>query len=171
MSTTLTLISTGGTFDKIYDPLTGALVFGQTHAPEILATGRCRVPVRVQTPMLKDSLEMTDADRAAIVAACTKAKGKHIVITHGTDTMVETARALAHAAQTEKKRDLAGKTLVLTGAMVPHAVTGSDAAFNLGTAVAFAQALPPGVFVAMNGRVFAWDAVVKNRKRGWFEEK
>ncbi len=163
MSTPIALIATGGTFDKMYDPLTGALVFGQTRGGEILATGRCRLPVRVQTLMLKDSLEMTDADRRHLLAACDKAAETRIVITHGTDTMTLSAACLAAS------KALALKTIVLTGAMVPHAVCGSDAAFNLGVALAFAQSLPPGVHVAMNGQVFAWDRVVKNRKKGWFE--
>lgn len=165
------VLATGGTLDKVYHPIRGALEFSRSSVADILAAGRCRVPLRVRELMQKDSLDMTDADRAAVVAACRKAGEKRIVITHGTDTKELTARALGLAAQAEARRNLAGKTIVLTGAMVPHAVNGSDAAFNLGTAVAFAQALPPGVFVAMNGRVFAWDQVVKNRKRGWFEER
>ena len=171
MPTSLFILATGGTFDKNYDPLTGALVFGKTCAPALLAAGRCTGLARVQTLMLKDSLEMTDADRRKIGVACGKAKEKRIVILHGTDTMVETARVLA----TSAGASLAGKTIVLTGAMVPHALCGSaegsDAPFNLGAAVAFAQALAPGVHVAMNGRVFAWDKVVKNKKRGRFEGK
>lgn len=162
----LAILVTGGTFDKGYDPLAGILTFGAIRVPEILAGARLVPAPRVRTVMLKDSLEMTDADRRKILAACVSAKEKHLVITHGTDTMALTARFLA----THGGMRLAGKTIVLTGAMVPFAVQGSDAAFNLGAAVAFARALPTGVHVAMNGRALAWDKVEKDRKRGVFVE-
>ncbi len=157
------LLVTGGTFDKKYDELSGRLTFEDTHIPEMLRLGRCRADVSVRTLMLIDSLEMTDADRALVVEACRRTVEDLIVITHGTDTMVETARALG-AALSES-----GKTIVLTGAMVPYAFGSSDGLFNLGSAVSFVQALPSGVYVAMNGRCFRWDAVRKNRETGVFE--
>jgi L-asparaginase len=156
------LFVTGGTFDKHYDEITGRLVFTDSHLPEMLRLGRCRVPVSVRTLMMVDSLEMSDADRALIVEHCRQCEEDRVVITHGTDTMVETARALATAAL--------DKVVVLTGAMIPFAFGSSDGLFNLGSALSFAQVLPPGVYVAMNGRCFAWDAVRKNRATGVFEE-
>ena len=156
------LFVTGGTFDKEYDELSGRLYFKDTHVHEMLRLARCRVETHVQTLMMIDSLDMTDADRGAIVESCRNAAERRIVITHGTDTMAETARALL-AAPT-------GKTVVLTGAMVPYAFGCSDGLFNLGSALSFAQVLPPGVYVAMNGRVFAGDRVRKNREGGIFEE-
>jgi L-asparaginase len=156
------LFVTGGTFDKEYDELSGRLYFKDTHVHEMLRLARCRVETHVATLMMIDSLDMTDADRAAIVESCRSASERRIVITHGTDTMAETARALLAAST--------GKTVVLTGAMVPYAFGSSDGLFNLGSALSFAQVLPPGVFVAMNGRVFAGDRVRKNREGGIFEE-
>jgi L-asparaginase len=155
---------TGGTFDKEYNELIGALFFKDTHLPEMLRLGRSRVEVSVRTLMMVDSLDMTDADRALIVDQCRKATEAQIVITHGTDTMVETARALAAALP-----PASGKTLVLTGAMVPYAFGSSDGLFNLGSALSFVQTLPPGVYLAMNGRCFAWDKVRKNSETGVFE--
>lgn len=157
------ILITGGTFDKRYDELTGRLFFRDTQLPEMLRLGRCRLPVEVEVVMMVDSLEMTDADRARILEACKHAPESKIVITHGTDTMVETAGVLAHGLAGT------GKTVVLTGAMVPFAFGSSDGLFNLGSALSFAQALPPGVSIAMNGRVFAWDNVRKNLKLGVFE--
>jgi len=156
------VLVTGGTFDKEYDELTGRLYFRDTHLDEMLRRGRSRLDLAVETVMMIDSLEMDDAGRARIVARCRAAAEPAIVITHGTDTMVETARALAEAG-------LAGKTIVLTGAMVPYAFGSSDGLFNLGSALSFVQVLPPGVYVAMNGRHFPWDAVRKNRETGVFE--
>jgi L-asparaginase len=152
---------TGGTFDKTYEEIDGRLTFGGTHLPEMLRLGRSRVPVAVSTLMMVDSLDMTDADRAHIVRSCAQCEEPRIVITHGTDTMVETARAIAGG--------VAGKTVVLTGAMIPYAFGSSDGLFNLGSALSFAQVLPPGVYVAMNGQHFAWDRVRKNRETGVFE--
>jgi len=156
------VLVTGGTFDKEYDALTGRLYFRDTHLDEMLRRGRSRLDLAVETVMMIDSLEMDDRGRAQIVARCRAAAEPAIVITHGTDTMVETARALAEAG-------LAGKTIVLTGAMVPYAFGSSDGLFNLGSALSFVQVLPPGVYVAMNGRHFPWDAVRKNRETGVFE--
>ena len=154
------LLVTGGTFDKVYDEIRGTLSFRRTHVPEMLKLGRCRLPVRVQELMMKDSLFMTAADRRRVLAACRRAPETRLVVTHGTDTMVETARTLA--------RGLTGKTVVLTGAMRPYRVGSSDGLFNLGSALSFAQVLPPGVFVAMNGLAFPWDGVRKDRRRGIF---
>jgi L-asparaginase len=156
------ILVTGGTFDKQYDELTGRLFFRTTHVPEMLQRGRCRVDVTIDTVMMVDSLDIDDRGRATIVEACRTSTEKAIVITHGTDTMVETARALATAWLTDK-------TIVLTGAMIPYAFGSSDGLFNLGSALSFAQVLPPGVYLAMNGQYFAWDRVRKNRESGVFE--
>jgi L-asparaginase len=156
---------TGGTFDKEYNELTGSLAFRDTHLPEMLRLGRCRVEVTIQTLMMIDSLEMTDADRALVVERCRQAPEDRIVVTHGTDTMVETARALAAGL------GRSAKTVVLTGAMIPYAFGSSDGLFNLGSALSFVQALPAGVYVAMNGRHFRWDLVRKNTETGIFEAR
>jgi len=155
------LFVTGGTFDKEYDEIHGTLEFHDTHLPEMLAMARSRLDVRVRTLMMVDSLDMTDADRELIASNCQDAPEPNIVITHGTDKMVDTARALAEAA--------ADKTIVLTGAMIPIAFGSSDGLFNLGGALSVVQVLPPGVYIAMNGRVFDWDNVTKNRDTGVFE--
>jgi len=155
---------TGGTFDKEYNELSGTLFFKDTHLPEMLRLGRSRVEVSIGTLMMVDSLDMTDADRALIVDACRDAGEPRIVITHGTDTMVQTARALAAVFPSGS-----GKTIVLTGAMVPYAFGSSDGLFNLGSALSFVQVLAPGVYLAMNGRAFEWDQVTKNRDTGAFE--
>ena len=155
---------TGGTFDKEYNELNGSLFFKDTHLPEMLRLGRSRIEVAISTLMMIDSLEMTAADRARIVEECGRAAESRILITHGTDTMVETAAALAAALPRA-----AGKTIVLTGAMVPYAFGSSDGLFNLGSALSFVQALAPGVYIAMNGRCFDWNQVRKNRASGTFE--
>jgi L-asparaginase len=156
------VLVTGGTFDKQYDELTGRLFFRDTHVPEMLSRGRCRVDVTVETMMMIDSLDLDDAGRRAIVARCRASEERAIVVTHGTDTMVDTARAIAAAR-------LADRTIVLTGAMVPYAFGSSDGLFNLGSALSFAQVLPAGVYIAMNGQYFVWDRVRKNREDGIFE--
>lgn len=156
------VIVTGGTFDKEYDELGGRLYFQDTHVPEMLARGRCRLDVAVETAMMIDSLDLDDRGRAAIVERCRQSPESAILVTHGTDTMVDTARALAAAG-------LDGKTIVLTGAMVPYAFGSSDGLFNLGSALSFVQVLPAGVYVAMNGRHFRWDQVRKNKAAGVFE--
>ena len=155
---------TGGTFDKEYNELTGSLEFKDTHLPEMLRLGRCRIDVSIRALMMIDSLDMTDADRALIVEQCQQASESRIVVTHGTDTMVETAAALAAAVP-----PASGKTIVLTGAMIPYAFGSSDGLFNLGSALSFAQTLPAGVYLAMNGRYFQWDRVRKNTETGVFE--
>jgi len=156
------LFVTGGTFDKEYDELEGALVFKDSHVKEMLRLGRCRVPVNVRTLMMVDSLEMTDEERDVILRNCRDCAEERIVVTHGTDTMEVTARHLGAA--------ITDKTVVLVGAMVPYTFGSSDGLFNLGAAIAFAQTLPHGVYVAMNGRVFDYDKVRKNRRIGEFEE-
>jgi L-asparaginase len=153
---------TGGTFDKTYDEIRGVLSFGDTHLPEMLRLGRSRVDVAVRTLMMVDSLDMTDEDRELIARNCAQCAESRIVIMHGTDTMVETARVIA--------AEVSGKTVVLTGAMIPYAFGSSDGLFNLGSALSFAQVLPPGVYVAMNGQHFRWDRVRKNRQTGVFED-
>lgn len=152
---------TGGTFDKEYDELRGVLYFKDTHVSEMLRLGRCRLDVSVSTLMMVDSLDMTNEDRAVIVDRCQRCEEDRIILTHGTDTIVETALAVA--------RGVADKAIVLTGAMVPYAFGSSDGMFNLGSALSFVQVLPPGVYVAMNGRCFHWDDVRKNRETGTFE--
>lgn len=156
------ILITGGTFDKEYDMINGKLDFEETHVPEMLALGRCTVDTEVRTLMMIDSLEMTEEDRDLIAYQCEQCEEQQIVITHGTDTMDKTARVLA-----EKVKN---KTIVITGAMIPIKFGSSDGLFNLGSALAFAQTLPPGVYVAMNGRYFNWDNVRKNRQSGIFEE-
>ncbi len=154
---------TGGTFDKEYNELNGQLFFKDTHMSELLEKGRSKVPVEIRTLMMVDSLEMTGHDRDLIAHQCNQCEESRIVITHGTDTMSETAKVLA-----EKVKD---KTIVLTGAMIPIKFGSSDGLFNLGSALAFAQTLSPGVYIAMNGRYFTWDNVRKNKQTGIFEEE
>lgn len=153
---------TGGTFDKEYNELNGQLYFKDTHLHDLLQMGRSKVQIEIRTLMMVDSLEMTDEDRGLIAYQCNQCDETKIVITHGTDTMSETAKILA-----EKVK---GKTIVLTGAMIPIKFGSSDGLFNLGSALAFAQTLPVGVYVAMNGRYFNWDNVQKNKQTGVFEE-
>jgi L-asparaginase len=153
---------TGGTFDKEYDELRGTLFFKGTHLPEMLALGRNRMPVVLRTLMMIDSLEMSSADRATIAEECLRAKEERILITHGTDTMELTARELGTMSLP--------KTIVLTGALIPYKFGSSDGLFNLGSALAFVQTLPHGVYIAMNGRYFSWNNVRKNSKKGEFEE-
>ena len=155
---------TGGTFDKEYNFITGELYFKDTHLKEMFERGRCTLDIDVKTLMMLDSLEMTDDDRDIIIHNCKKAKSKSIIITHGTDTMVKTAERMAAA-------NIKDKTIILTGAMIPYAFgTSSDGFFNLGSALAFSQAMPSGVYVVMNGRCFDWKNVKKNRQTGNFEE-
>ena len=156
------IFATGGTFDKEYNEITGQLFFHQTHLGDMLERGRCLVPVSVETLMLMDSLDMTDADRNLILRRSLETSEDRIVITHGTDSMEQTAAVLGKAVH--------GKTIVLTGAMVPYTFGSSDGMFNLGAALALVQTLPAGVYVAMNGRCFDWRSVRKNRQLGVFEE-
>ena len=157
------ILVTGGTFDKKYDELTGRLFFRDTHVPEMLRLGRCRLDVTIETVMMIDSLELDDPGRARIVDRVRASEESAIVVTHGTDTMVQTAHAIADGS-------ISGKTVVLTGAMVPYAFGSSDGMFNLGSALSFAQVLPPGVYIAMNGQHFPWNVVRKNTTTGSFEQ-
>jgi L-asparaginase len=160
---TLRIIATGGTFDKHYNELNGVLGFADSHLPEVIARSRMTVPVELEVVSLLDSLDMADADRQRVLAACQAAQETAIVIVHGTDTMRETAEVLGTA--------LGGKTIVFTGAMIPYSIAHSDALFNFGFACGVAQTLPPGVYVAMNGQVFTWDNVTKNRAAGVFQPR
>ena len=153
---------TGGTFDKEYNELDGKLFFQDTHLPEMLKLGRCNLDVELRTLMMIDSLEMGADERELIVYQCNHSDENKIVITHGTDTMTDTAKVLA-----EKVKD---KTVVLTGAMIPYKFGSSDGLFNLGSALAFVQTLPHGIYIAMNGKIFNWDNVRKNKQTGQFEE-
>ena len=157
----LRIIATGGTFDKHYNELNGVLGFADSHLPEVIKRARITIPAALEVVSLLDSLDMQDADRQKVLAACQAASEKAIVIVHGTDTMRETAEVLGAA--------IKDKTIVFTGAMIPYEIANSDALFNLGVAVGVAQALPAGVYVAMNGKIFAWDNVQKNKAAGVFQ--
>lgn len=161
MNTEIQLFVTGGTFDKEYDEINGRLFFKDTHIHEMLKLGRSALGIQIRTLMMIDSLDMKDEDRDLIVRFCQKSQSDRIVITHGTDTMEVTAKTLGEAG-------IAGKTIVLTGAMIPYKFGSSDGLFNLGSALAFAQTLPEGVYIAMNGRFFHWSNVRKNRQTGEF---
>jgi len=157
------IIVTGGTFDKEYNELTGNLFFNATHVPEMLKLGRARLDTRIETVLMVDSLHMTKNDILMVLEECINAQEERILITHGTDKMVDTAQVLGPK--------ILDKTVVLTGAMVPYAFGSSDGLFNLGSALAFVQTLPHGVYISMNGRYFNWYNVLKNKKTGTFEEK
>lgn len=159
---TIKILVTGGTFDKEYNSINGELSFNGTHVPEMLKLGRFRLNVKLETVMMKDSLSMTDNDRKEILEECKKSREDKILITHGTDTMVETAKILGG--------NITDKTIVLTGAMVPYVFGSSDGLFNLGSAIAFLQTLSPGVYISMNGKYYHWDNVRKNKQKGLFEE-
>ena len=161
MDSGIKVFITGGTFDKAYNELNGTLYFNETHLFEMLQLGRSRLALSIDTLMLKDSLEFVEADRQKIAAACNAANEHKILITHGTDTMTLTASYL-----TKHCKD---KTIVLTGAMVPYKLGSSDGLFNLGSALAFVQVLNPGVYIAMNGKIFEADKVQKNTDKGVFE--
>ncbi|MCH1517940.1 MAG: asparaginase [Flavobacteriaceae bacterium] len=157
------LIVTGGTFDKTYDHINGKLFFERTHIPKMLERSRCKLPVHITPLLLKDSLAFTEDDLQQIEQACIVTASKSIVITHGTDTMVDTAKRLA-------KLKLE-KTILLTGAMIPYAFgSSSDGFFNLGCALAFSQTLPPDVYITMQGQFFKWNEVQKNKALGVFEK-
>ncbi len=153
---------TGGTFDKEYNELNGELFFKDSHLPEMLKLGRCKIDVEIRTLMMIDSLGMTDDDRRIIAHQCETCDENKIVITHGTDTMTDTAKLLASL--------IKNKTIVLTGAMIPYKFGSSDGLFNLGSALAFVQTLPSGVYIAMNGKYFNWNNVRKNKQTAEFEE-
>lgn len=151
---------TGGTFDKEYDEITGRLFFKTSHLDEMLKLGRCERPLQTETLMMVDSLEMGDTERLKIVTACQEAVEDHLVITHGTDTMTNTAKTIAAAG--------INKTIVITGAMIPYKFGSSDGLFNLASAIAYSDLLSPGVYIAMNGRYFKWDKVKKDKALGRF---
>ncbi len=157
---TLRILATGGTFDKHYDEIAGKLTFAQSHLPDVITRARLTLPTELEIVAMLDSLEMQDSDRSNVLAACQRATETAIVIVHGTDTMRETAHVIGNA-------NLA-KTIVLTGAMIPYEIANSDAFFNLGLACGVAQTLPHGVYIAMNGQIFNWDNVKKNRSAGVF---
>ena len=159
---TIRILITGGTIDKEYDKLSGKLEFTKSSIPQLLQQARCDVPITLEIVMLKDSLEMVDADRMEITKRCIDSSEEEIIITHGTDTMVETGKILA-----QRVKD---KIVVLVGAMVPYAFGGSDALFNLASAITAVQLLPYGIYVTMNGKTFRWNNVRKNKKIGRFEE-
>ncbi len=156
------ILITGGTIDKEYDSLTGELTFSRSHLLNMLHQVRCKVTFILEEVMLKDSLQMMSEDRQEILKKCVNCPENKIIVTHGTDTMVETARVLGS--------NVKGKTVVLVGAMIPYAFGASDALFNLGCAFSAVQALEPGVYITMNGEIFDWDNVRKNRESGEFEE-
>lgn len=158
---TLRILATGGTFDKHYDEISGELGFSESHLPEVIRRARLTVPAELEIVVRLDSLDMRDEDRQRVLAACRAAQEESLVVVHGTDTMRETAHVLGAAALS--------KTIVLTGAMIPYEIANSDALFNLGFACGVAQTLPHGVYVAMNGKIFPWDRVQKNRGTGVFE--
>ncbi len=159
---TIKIFATGGTFDKTYDEINGTLAFIEdTHVRGMLQLGRSRLSTRVETLMMVDSLEMTDHHREHIAQSCLQTPERQVIITHGTDTMPETAKVIA-----EK---VSGKTVVLTGAMIPYRFGSSDGMFNLGSALAFSQLLPEGIYIVMNGQYFPWDNVRKNKEKGLFE--
>ena len=155
------ILITGGTIDKSYNMHNGELHFVDSHIPSMLVEGRCKVALEIDKLMLKDSLDMTDSDRLQIVSSCQQTRASRIIITHGTDTLEVTARALGP--------EISDKTVVLVGAMIPYTFGSSDGLFNLGSALAYAQTLPPGVYVAMNGRCHVWSQVRKNKQTGVFE--
>jgi L-asparaginase len=163
------IIVTGGTLDKCYNPLNGELDFTQSHIAEMLQLGRVTLELNMECVMLKDSLQMNDGDRSEIIDICIDTDESQILITHGTDTMVETGKAIASAVKTEQSGELKNKTIVMLGAMIPFEFKDSDALFNLGCAMSAVQILPAGIYITMNGRVFPYDKVVKNTDVGQFE--
>ena len=164
MENTIQIFITGGTFDKSYNYIEGNLFFKETHLPEMLKRSRCQLEINVETLMMVDSLEMADKDLKKIIKACRNTPSKNILITHGTDKMVETAAAIAAA-------KLSGKTIILTGAMIPYAFgSSSDGFLNLGCALAFVQTLTPQVYISMQGQYFLWNEVKKNKGLGRFEK-
>lgn len=156
------ILITGGTLDKEYNPLNGKLVFVNTHVEEMLKQADIKTDVVFEEVMLLDSLDITEPQRQEILQSCKDSKENKIIITHGTDTMVETAKLLGE--------NIKDKTIVLTGSMVPYRFKDSDVLFNLGSAFAAVQTLPQGVFIAMQGKIFTWDNVKKDRTIGEFKE-
>jgi len=155
------ILATGGTFDKEYNELDGTLYFEDSHLYEMLKKGRSTLRINIRTLMMVDSLEMTKSDREVILHSCLRSEVSKIIITHGTDTMIDTAQLL--------KEQITDKTVILTGALIPYAFGTSDGFFNLGNAIGFVQVLTPGVYICMNGRIFNPDEVKKNYSTGFFE--
>tara|TARA_S200000501_G_scaffold73484_1_gene65393 strand:+ start:11875 stop:12378 length:504 start_codon:yes stop_codon:yes gene_type:complete len=155
------IFATGGTFDKEYNEINGELFFKKTHLAELLELGRSQLDVQIETLMMVDSLDMTIESKKIVVQKCKEEKTNRIIITHGTDTMVDTAKLLA--------KSIKNKTIILTGAMIPIKFGSSDGLFNLGSALSFIQVIDPGIYITMNGRYFKWDNVGKNKKLGIFE--
>ncbi len=155
------IFATGGTFDKEYDEINGKLYFKDTHLEEILKLGRCTLPIALNSLMMIDSLDMGNHEREIIIDACKNSLAKRIIITHGTDTMTQTAQAIAQHIQ--------NKTIILTGAMIPYTFGSSDGYFNIGSALAYVQSMPFGVYVVMNGKCFNSNNVLKNKATGFFE--
>lgn len=156
------ILITGGTIDKEYDPLTAELTFAKSHLSNILSQVKCRAWFALEEMMLKDSLQMRSEDREEVLKKCADSQENKIIVTHGTDTMVETALVLGSHVK--------GKTIVLVGAMIPYAFGASDALFNLGCAFAAVQAVAQGVYITMNGKIFSWNDVRKNKESGEFEK-
>jgi len=160
---TIQIFITGGTFDKDYNFISGELYFKDTHLHDMMERGRCSLPTDIKTLMMVDSLDITDTERGIIAYNCRQSPHENIVVTHGTDTMTQTGQYLA-------QEEIPGKTIVLTGAMIPYAFgSSSDGFFNLGAAIAFAQVLTEGVYICMNGRYFDVNQVEKNRSTGYFQ--
>ena len=157
---TLRILTTGGTFDKHYDEIAGQLTFSDSHLPSAIARARVTLPTSFEIVTMSDSLDLNESDRNDIKITCQQVPETAIVIIHGTDTMCETAHVLGKAKLP--------KTIILTGAMIPYEIANSDALFNFGFACGVAQTLPPGVYIAMNGQIFHWDKVKKNREEGIF---
>ena len=159
---TIRMLITGGTFDKEYNELTGELIFKDTHVPQMLKLARSNLDIKIRKLRLMDSTNITDSDMKVILEYCKKSKEDKIVIIHGTDMMTETAKFLG--------KSLKNKTIILTGALIPYAFGNSDGLFNLGSALAFVQTLPHGVYISMHGKYFNWDNARKNKHTGEFEE-
>ncbi len=158
------IVTTGGTFDKQYDAIAGELTFHSSQLPRLLQQARCTLDVEVEAPVAVDSLVMTEEQRVLIAASCLSSPQKYVVVIHGTDTMVQTARVVAGTRTADDRH-----VVVFTGAMIPYSLEGSDAAFNLGSAMTAAQTMAPGVYICMGGRIFTWDNCIKNKAKGIFE--
>ncbi len=164
MAQDVRIITTGGTFDKQYDAISGELTFRESQLPRILGQARCTLSVHLEGPLAVDSLYMTEDQRLEIAQTCVHSAEEKLVIVHGTDTMCSTAKVIAQTLEASNT-----KTIVLTGAMIPYSLENSDAVFNLGCAITAVQLLPPGVYIAMSGKVFNWDNCKKNKAKGVFE--
>ena len=155
------ILVTGGTIDKVYNELTGELTFDNSHLNEMLERSRSTVDIDSEVLFLKDSLDMTNEDRNLILSKCLECNENKVVITHGTDTMVETAQLLGE--------EIKDKVVILFGSMIPYSIDNSDALFNLGVALSAVQSKENGVYITMNGKVFNWNNVYKNKDKGLFE--